>query len=150
MGKRAKDTTAPPGQSPSVLAATTVKSRLQGKDGETIAWRTTTLIESFLEMLTAERNAAANTRLAYGRDLAAAACFIAARNSDLVEANEDDLRAYFESLAAAAARTQARRLSALRQFFRFLCSEHHRKDDPSRAIDAPRLGRTLPKYLSEE
>jgi integrase/recombinase XerD len=139
-----------PGHEPPPAPAAAIATRLESAGAAAISWRTTSLIESFLEMLTAERNAAANTRLAYGRDLAAAACFIAARNSDLVEANEDDLRAYFESLAAAAARTQARRLSALRQFFRFLCSEHHRKDDPSRAIDAPRLGRTLPKYLSEE
>ena len=101
-------------------------------------------------MLTAERNAAANTRLAYGRDLADAARFLAARKHELADAGEEDLRAYLASLDKAAARTQARRLSVLRQFFRFLCSEHHRKDDPSRAIDTPKLGRSLPKYLSEE
>lgn len=134
----------------SVLAAASVESRLRKSGREAVSWRTTTLIESFLEMLTAERNAAANTKLAYGRDLADAARFLAARQKDLVEAAEDDVRAYLSSLGKSAARTQARRLSALRQFFRFLCSEHHRKDDPSRALDAPKLGRVLPKYLSEE
>jgi len=134
----------------SALTAASVQSRVDGQGDEAISWRSTALIESFLEMLTAERNAAANTRLAYGRDLADAARFMASRKRELAEAGEDDVRAYLMSLNDAAARTQARRLSALRQFFRFLCSEHHRKDDPSRAIDAPKLGRALPKYLSEE
>ena len=117
---------------------------------ETNGWRTAALIESFLDMLLAERNASVNTRLAYGRDLADAAKFMAKRNADLADASEDEIRAYLQSVGPKAARTQARRLSALRQFFRFLLSEHHRQDDPSRAIDAPKLGRTLPKYLNEE
>jgi integrase/recombinase XerD len=101
-------------------------------------------------MLLAERNASANTRLAYGRDLADAAQFMKQCKADLADACEDDLRAYLQSVGKKSPRTQARRLSTLRQFFRFLLSEHHRKDDPSRAIDAPKLGRSLPKYLSEE
>lgn len=108
------------------------------------------LVESFLDMLLAERNAAANTRLAYGHDLADAAAFLEQRKRDLAAANEDDIRAYIASLAGASARTQARRLSALRQFFRFLVSENRRTDDPTRAIDAPKQGRSLPKYLSEK
>ncbi|HUY67765.1 MAG TPA: site-specific tyrosine recombinase XerD [Alphaproteobacteria bacterium] len=118
--------------------------------GDGIGWRTQALIESFLDMLLAERNASPNTRLAYSRDLADAARFLAKREIDLAGASEDNLRAYLASLGAAKASTQARRLSALRQFFRFLLSEHHRKDDPSRALDAPKQGRHLPKYLSEE
>ncbi len=114
-----------------------------------LGWRTSGLIESFLDMMLAERNAAANTRSAYNRDLSDIAQFLARQKVDLADASEDNLRSYFQSLGKASARTQARRLSALRQFFRFLCSEHHRKDDPSRAIDAPKLGRSLPKYLSE-
>ncbi len=116
---------------------------------EGLGWRASTLIDAFLDMLLAERNAAVNTRLAYGRDLADAAQFLAKRKTDLAEASEDDIRAYLQSMGPAAARTQARHLSSLRQFFRFLCSEHYRKDDPSRAIDAPKLGKSLPKYLSE-
>ena len=101
-------------------------------------------------MLLAERNAATNTRLAYERDLSDTAQFLAKRKTELAEAGEDDLRAYLKSLKATAARTQARRLSSMRQFYRYLCSEQHRKDDPSRLIDAPKLGRSLPKYLSEK
>lgn len=117
---------------------------------EAVGWRSAALIESFLDMLLAERNASVNTRLAYGRDLTDAGRFLAKRKADLADASEDEIRAYLQSVGPKAARTQARRLSALRQFFRFLLSEHHRKDDPSRSIDAPKLGRTLPKYLSEE
>lgn len=106
-------------------------------------------IIAFLDMLLAERNASANTRAAYARDLADATRFLANRQTALADAGEDDLRAYLASLGELAPRTQARRLSALRQFFRFLCSEQQRQDDPTRHLDAPKLGRTLPKYLSE-
>jgi integrase/recombinase XerD len=115
-----------------------------------IGFRTSSLIESFLDMMLAERNAAANTRAAYLRDLTDAAHYLANKGHNLADTSEDELRDYLQSLGKTAARTQARRLSVLRQFFRFLCSEHHRKDDPSRAIDAPKLGRSLPKYLSED
>lgn len=107
------------------------------------------LTESFLDMMLAERNAAANTRAAYARDLDDAARFLARRKTSLLKANENDVGAYIRSLSAMAARTQARRLSALRQFYRFLCSEKYRAENPTRHIDAPRLGRALPKYLSE-
>ena len=106
-------------------------------------------IAAFLDMMLAERNAAANTRAAYARDLGDAAGFLARRQVALDKAGEEDIRAYIRSLARRAPRTQARRLSALRQFFRFLCSEKNRQDDPTRAIDAPRAARSLPKYLSE-
>jgi integrase/recombinase XerD len=116
----------------------------------TIPQRTVSLIDSFLDMMTAERNAATNTCLAYKRDLRDAAAFCAKKKMDLVDASDEDLRVYLQSLNTFAARTQARRLSSLRQFFRFLCSEAHRKEDPSRLIDAPKVGRVLPKYLSED
>lgn len=101
-------------------------------------------------MMLAERNASANTRAAYARDLADAAAFMQTRKRDLAEASEDDVRAYISSLRDFSAKTQARRLSSLRQFFRFLCSEGQRKEDPTRNVDAPKLGQSLPKYLSEE
>lgn len=110
----------------------------------------TPIIEEFLDMMLAERNAAANTRAAYARDLSDAADFLAKRKVDLRKAGEDDLRAYIRSLSEFSAKTQARRLSALRQFYRFLCSEGRRAEDPTRNIDAPKLGRSLPKYLSED
>ena len=108
------------------------------------------MIESFLDMMLAERNAAANTRLAYQRDLLDAAGFLSKRKVNFEAAGEDDVRAYIVSLKESSPKTQARRLSALRQFFRFLASEKMRLDDPTRNIDAPKTGRSLPKYLSEE
>ena len=111
-----------------------------------------TLIERFLEMLSAERNAAANTRAAYERDLKDAATFMASRKTALGETATSDLSAYLAALdkRGLSARSSARRLSALRQFFKFLVAEQVRGDDPSAAIDGPKLGRPLPKLLDEE
>ena len=102
-------------------------------------------------MLIAERGAARNTVEAYHRDLADFAAFLAARGKALERADGALIRAYLSGLAAegAAARTAARRLSALRQFHRFLAGEGVRADDPTAALDSPRQGRALPKYLSE-
>ncbi len=100
-------------------------------------------------MMRAERNAAALTCAAYAGDLTKAAAFLSQQKRDLVNASEEDLRSYLQSLAPLSARTQARRLSALRQFFHFLCSEHRRAENPTRHLDTPKCGRGLPKYLSE-
>jgi integrase/recombinase XerD len=102
-------------------------------------------------MLIAERGAARNTVEAYRRDIADFAAFLARRGEALEAADAALIRAYLGELAArgAEARTAARRLSALRQFHRFLCDEAVRDDDPSAALDSPRQGRSLPKYLSE-
>ena len=111
-----------------------------------------TLIERFLEMLSAERNAAANTRAAYQRDLIDAAKFMASRQVALGATATADLSAYLAAMdkKGIAARSAARHLSALRQFFKFLVAENIRTDDPSAAIDGPKLGRPLPKLLDED
>lgn len=108
-------------------------------------------VDAFLEMLAAERAATLNTRLAYRRDLQDAAAWLSANDTRLPGAATDSLRAYLRQLSAAGAspRTIARRLSALRQFYRFLCSEGWRQDDPTGPIEAPRLDRPLPKTLAE-
>jgi len=102
-------------------------------------------------MLAAERGAAANTQEAYRRDLEAFAGFLAKRKARLATAGAEDIRAFLSHLSRAgmAPRTAARRLSALRQFYRFLVTEGRRGDDPSSGIDSPRQGRALPKVLSE-
>jgi integrase/recombinase XerD len=109
------------------------------------------LLETFREMLSAERGAAANTLDSYGRDLGDLSRFLSGRSSNLARAQAEDLRAYVGALAAAgrSPRTAARRLSALRQFYRFLFTEGLRGDDPASGLDAPRRGRSLPKLLSE-
>lgn len=104
-------------------------------------------VEAFLEMMAVERGAAPNTLDAYRRDLLGLAGHL--RGRAVVAASEDDLRGYLRSLAGMATRTQARRLSCLRQFYGFAYAEGWRPDDPTSRLDAPRLGRVLPKLLSE-
>jgi integrase/recombinase XerD len=108
-------------------------------------------LESFLEMLAAERGAARNTLLAYRRDLEAFAGFAAARGEDAASASETTLRAFLAHLEAEgiAARSAARKLSALRQFHLHLLRERVRPDDPTAQLDSPRLPSRLPKLLSE-
>ena len=107
--------------------------------------------EAFLEMMAAERGAADNTLDAYRRDLADAEAFMRRKGATLANAASGDLRGYMKSLAGRGwtPRTAARRLSALRQFYRFLLDENRRADDPTAALDSPRLGRPLPKPLGE-
>lgn len=107
--------------------------------------------EAFLEMMAVERGAAANTLDAYRRDLEALAAFLARRGLGVHEAGAEDLSAHISALSAAgmAPRTAARHRATLRQFHKFLFAEGIRRDDPSAGLDAPRLGRPLPKYLGE-
>ena len=109
-------------------------------------------VGSFLEMLAAERGATANTLDAYGRDLKELTEFLARASLEVLEADADAIRKRLALQAAQgmAARTQARRLSCIRQFYLFLFSEGLRPDDPTANVDSPRLGRPLPKYLSEK
>jgi len=108
--------------------------------------------EAFLEMMAVERAAAKNTLAAYGRDLSDAAAFLAGRGRDLADAAAEDVEAYFAALGArgAAPATAARRRAAVRQFYRFTLTEGWRADDPSRRVEAPKQGRSLPKVLSRE
>ena len=112
------------------------------------AWR----LEPFLEMLTAERGASANTIAAYRRDLQEFVAMMAGRGRNATSVATEDVRDYVTRLAEAgyAATTAARRLSALRQYFGFLFAEGVRPDDPTAMVDGPRLGRPLPKVLDEE
>jgi integrase/recombinase XerD len=102
------------------------------------------LIERFLEMMSAERGAGANTLAAYRRDL----LDFAAHGGDLLQASREDVKTYLRGLTDLAAASQARRLSALRQFYGFLFAEEMRSDNPTDAVDSPRAARPLPKILS--
>jgi integrase/recombinase XerD len=108
-------------------------------------------IESFLEMLSAERGASDNTLAAYRRDLEDAASFLSA-GGGLAAAGADDLRRWLGDIARRgfAPTSQARKLSAVRQFFKFLYAEGHRRDDPSSLLDAPRRQRSLPGTLAQQ
>ncbi|MDT8333480.1 tyrosine recombinase, partial [Roseomonas gilardii] len=109
-------------------------------------------VEAFLEMLAAERGAARNTLAAYEADLTDVAGWLRRKGGTLDGASPEALRAYLAGLSGAglSARTVARRLSALRQFFRFLAREGMRGDDPTALLDTPRLPQSLPKALREE
>lgn len=108
-------------------------------------------IDSFLEMLAAERGLAQNSLLAYRTDLADFSGFLAGRGETPDSVGTETLRLYMQGLAdeGMTPATAARRLSALRQFFKFLVQETIRKDDPAALLDAPKRARPLPKLLSE-
>lgn len=101
-------------------------------------------------MQAAERGAARNTIAAYRADLAHFAAFAGAQGIAVAEATPALLARYMASLSPeVSARTQARRLSCLRGFFRFLARDGVREDDPTALLDSPRLPQALPRFLSE-
>ncbi len=110
------------------------------------------LIEAFLDMMSAERGASANTLSAYRRDLLDFANFVSRKGASLKGAAKDHVRGHIEELSALALKpsSQARKLSALRRFYGFLYSENYRRDDPTASLSAPKLTRPLPKILSAE
>jgi integrase/recombinase XerD len=107
------------------------------------------LIESFLEMLSAERGARVNTLDAYARDLDDAREHV---RGGLRDASAEAIEAYVAGLTrrGLAPATARRRISALRQFYRFLLQDNVRADDPTSRLDAPKRARSLPKTLSVE
>jgi len=106
------------------------------------------LIHLFLEMLEAERGASQNTIESYTRDLTHLA-----ENTpvSLGHLTQDHLRRYLGFLVkqGLAARSQARKLSTLRQFYKFLYAEGMKDDNPVLGIDSPKIGQALPKLLSK-
>ena len=109
------------------------------------------LLDSFLDMMSAERGASPNTLDAYRRDILDFAASCARSRTSLKEARRNHVRSFLESLGSAGlkASSQARKLSALRRFYAFLYGEGIRRDDPCGAVEGPRLSRPLPKILSE-
>jgi integrase/recombinase XerD len=105
-------------------------------------------IEIFLESLSAEKGRAANTLTSYGADLRQAEAAV----GDLAHAGEEDVRGYLSGLSAAGARASsiARKSSALRQFYKFLCAEKLIAKNPAGDLDGPKRRKPLPKYLSPE
>jgi len=101
--------------------------------------------------MSAERGASKNTCLAYQRDLEDFTRWLAKRPHSVAEADSADIRDFLTALArrGLAPSSSARKLSSLRQFFKFLHSDGYRDDNPTTIIDSPRQGRSLPKILSE-
>lgn len=104
----------------------------------------------FLDMLSAEKGAAANTLAAYRNDLSDLGAFLVARQQDFQGAHAGDLHAYMAGLGeqGLALSSRARRLSAIKQFFAFLVAENLRTDDPAALLEGPRRRLTLPRTLS--
>ena len=104
----------------------------------------------YLDMLAAERGAGKNTLAAYGRDLADFAAYLGSAKRSIAAASTDDLRAYLVELTrrGMTPATVARRLSAIRQLYRFLYAEGQRKDDPAAVLEGPKRVRPLPKTLT--
>jgi integrase/recombinase XerD len=108
------------------------------------------LIGLYLDMLAAERGAGDNTLAAYGRDLEDLSNSLKAARRSIAKARTADLRAYLEELFRRGLRvaTVARKLSAIRQLYRFLYAEGHRADDPAAVLEGPKRERALPKTLT--
>jgi integrase/recombinase XerD len=107
-------------------------------------------IDLFLDMLAAERGARPNTLAAYRADLDDFAAALAASGASIASAQTDDIRAYLRALTRRGlkAASVARKLSAIRQLYRFLYAEGRRGDDPAAILEGPKRGRALPKVLS--
>jgi integrase/recombinase XerD len=107
-------------------------------------------LDAFLDMLAAERGAAANTLDAYRRDLADYIAFLTSKGRDPGDVTTEGMRAYLVSLddRGMSTATVARRLSSLRQFHKFLYVDRHRADDPAAALEGPSLRRNAPGVLS--
>ena len=116
-------------------------------------------IERVLDSLWIERGASRNTLASYRSDLSLLARWLAPRGIELAKAGEDDLRDYLTARGRAhatagadqrlrfSAASQARLLSTLRRYFRFLVRDGARRDDPTARLRSPKMPRALPKYL---
>ena len=109
------------------------------------------VIDQFLDALWLERGLSENTLSAYRSDLYSYAGWLASFASrDLLQSRPEDILAYLATLTGKSSRTSARRLSSLRRFFQYLAREGRIGHDPCARIAAPRIGRPLPKSLTEE
>ena len=108
------------------------------------------LISLYLDMMAAERGAGANTLAAYRRDLEDFSGYLKHHGRSIARASTENLRGYLGDLSQRGMRvtTVARRLSAVRQLYRFLYAEGHRTDDPAAVLQGPKRERNLPKTLS--
>ncbi len=118
-----------------------VKDAMAGADGA--------LVERFLDTIWVERGLSDNTLLAYRNDLAAFLAWLHARKLPLLKVQGGNLMDFLGAVKDASARTTARRLSTLKRLYQHLLRENLMNHDPSAHVPAPRLGRLLPKSLTE-
>ena len=112
----------------------------------------TNAIDQFLDAIWLEKGLSENTLSSYRRDLEQFERWLRTRGVDLLRASKGDLLEWLGELAqrGQSVRSSARMLSCLRGFYRYFLRENRIVVDPTLNIDSPRLGRPLPKSLSEE
>ena len=108
------------------------------------------VIDWFLDALWMERGLSKNTMEAYRTDLSKLSDFLQKKNKVLANAGSTEILAFLSSVDSSSARTVARRLSSIRRLYEFLIRENRIEINPVSNIDAPRLGRSLPKSLTEK
>ena len=110
------------------------------------------VIESFLDMLWVERGLSENTLSAYRNDLFKLTQWLNQKSTLLLKAQREDLLSYLADRVSQGVqvRTTARMLSSLRRFYQYMLREGRTDNDPTALIEAPRMGRPLPKSLTEK
>ena len=109
-------------------------------------------LDAFLDFIRVEKGLASNSIASYGRDLRGFLEHLRQEEIPLRETTREDIRNFLAALykRGLSARSVARHLVSLRNFFRFLVKEGHLEGDPTAEVDAPQIGHSLPKYLSAE
>jgi len=109
------------------------------------------LLTHYADMLMLERGLSASTLSAYDSDLRQFALWLQGEGSDLLTANRSNVMSYLADMVeqSISPRTAARKLSAMRRFYAWLLRERRLTEDPTALIEAPKIGRALPKTLSE-
>lgn len=109
-------------------------------------------LSGYIDFLRSVRRLSPNTVDGYRRDLESWRSFLRDGGKDLLPADDDDVRSYMVALQqrGVSSRSQARALSALRGFYKYLTKTGKRDDDPSKGIQSPKIGRKLPRTISFE
>jgi len=112
-------------------------------------WQVYEVIDEFITFLQVERGLAENTISAYSRDLVRFIAYLENRNITPIKTSRSVIRDYLGSLTPdLSKRSQARNVSAIKTFFRFLVSEGKMKENPARLLETPRIQQKLPEVLS--
>ncbi len=119
-------------------------------DSRTLQEQAKATIDSFLDALWMERGLSDNTLQAYRSDLTAFARWLTSNSCSLLEVQSTEILAYLAGQGTRSARTSARRLSSLRRLYEYLLREGEMTHDPVAGIDSPKVGRPLPKSLTED
>lgn len=123
---------------------------MSSSNNKTLQDKALSTIDAFLDALWMERGLSENTLQAYRSDLYAFANWLANSSCSLVEVQPAEILAYLAEQGTRSARTSARRLSSLRRLYEYLLREGEITHDPAAKVESPRLGRPLPKSLTED